>query len=86
MNGVPAGFVVCTAGWIDQLGVAPSYRRIGIASALAGEAVERMRHDGIRLVRLHVNVNNPDAISAWRALGWRDVGRRGRLERGSAPD
>jgi mycothiol synthase len=86
MNGVPAGFVVCTAGWIDQLGVAPSYRRIGIASALAGEAVERMRHDGVRLVRLHVNVNNPDAISAWRALGWREAGRRGRLERGSAPD
>jgi ribosomal protein S18 acetylase RimI-like enzyme len=86
MNGVPAGYVVCTAGWIHQLGVAPSYRRIGIACALAGEAVMRMgQQTGIRLVRLHVNVNNPDAIAAWNALGWQEMGRAARLERRLAP-
>jgi mycothiol synthase len=86
MDGVPAGFVVCSAGWIDQVGVAPSFRRVGLASALIGAAVRRMWLEGIRLVRLHVNVNNPGAIAAWTALGWREVGRRGRLERGTAPD
>jgi mycothiol synthase len=80
-NGVPAGFVVCRTGWIDQVGVAPAHRRLGLASALVTEATDRMRALGIGVARLHVNTNNPGALAAWRRLGWRVSGRRGRFER-----
>jgi mycothiol synthase len=80
-GGVPAGFVVCSEGWIDQVGVAPSYRRLGLASALVTEATARMRRLGIPIARLHVNTNNPEALAAWRHLGWRESGLRGRFER-----
>jgi ribosomal protein S18 acetylase RimI-like enzyme len=81
MDGVPAGFVVCIKGWIDQVGVVPTRRRLGLASALVTEAAARMRATGTRVARLHVNTNNAGALAAWRALGWREVGRRGRFER-----
>jgi mycothiol synthase len=78
---VPAGFVVCSEGWIDQVGVAPDHRRLGLASALVAEAMSRMRALGIEVARLHVNTNNPEALAAWRRLGFRECGRRGRFER-----
>lgn len=85
MDGVPAGFVVCSRGWIDQVGVVPARRRQGIASALVTEAAARMRAGGVIVARLHVNTNNPGALAAWRALGWRVVGRRGRFGRRPPP-
>jgi mycothiol synthase len=85
MDGVPAGFVVCSRGWIDQVGVVPARRRQGLASALVTEAAARMRAAGVNVARLHVNTNNPGALAAWRALGWRVVGRRGRFERRPPP-
>ena len=80
-DGVPAGFVVCSTGWIDQVGVAPAQRRLGLASALVTEATARMRAQGIGVARLHVNTNNPGALATWRRLGWHESGRRGRFER-----
>jgi mycothiol synthase len=80
-DGVPAGFVVCSTGWIDQVGVAPAHRRLGLASALVTEAIARMRAQGIGVARLHVNTNNPGALATWRRLGWHQSGRRGRFER-----
>ena len=85
MDGVPAGFVVCSKGWIDQVGVVPARRRLGLAGALVTEAAARMRAAGTPVARLHVNTNNRGALAAWRALGWREVGRRGRFERRPAP-
>jgi mycothiol synthase len=79
--GTPAGFVVCSNGWVDQVGVAPAHRRRGLATALVTEATNRMRALGIGVARLHVNVNNPVAMAAWQRLGWRECGRRGRFER-----
>ena len=81
LDGVPAGFVVCSRGWIDQIGVAPAHRRIGLATAIVTEATCRMRATGTRVARLHVNANNPEARATWRHLGWRESGRRGRFER-----
>jgi ribosomal protein S18 acetylase RimI-like enzyme len=80
-SGVPAGFVVCSKGWIDQVGVAPAHRRLGIASALVAEATSRMRALGTDVARLHVNTNNSEALATWRRLGFRESGRRGRFER-----
>jgi mycothiol synthase len=85
LNGAPAGFVVCSPGWIDQVGVVPSHRRIGLGSALVTEATSRMRAAGLRVARLHVNANNPEARATWRRLGWRESGRRGRFERTRSP-
>jgi mycothiol synthase len=79
--GAPAGFLVCSNGWIDQVGVAPGHRRLGLASALATEATSRMRALGVGFARLHVNTNNPEALATWRKLGFRESGRRGRFER-----
>ena len=81
VDGEPAGFVVAGAGHIDQVGVVSARRRLGLASALVLESTARMRAQGARLARLHVNVNNPGALAAWRQLGWRIVGRRGRFVR-----
>jgi mycothiol synthase len=81
LNGAPAGFVVCSRGWIDQVGVVPVHRRLGLASALVTEASRRLRATGIRVVHLHVNANNPEARATWQRLGWRESGRRGRFER-----
>jgi mycothiol synthase len=80
-SGVPAGFVVCSKGWIDQVGVAPAHRRLGIASALVAEAMSRMRALGADVARLHVSTNNSEALATWRRLGFRESGRRGRFER-----
>jgi ribosomal protein S18 acetylase RimI-like enzyme len=82
---LPVGFVVSSRGWVDQVGVVPTHRRRGLATALVSEAAGRMRSDGMSCVGLHVNTNNPGALAAWRALGFRMVGRRGRFERGSHP-
>jgi len=81
VDGVPAGFVVCVGGWVDQVGVTPAHRRRGLATALVNEATSRMRGAGIRTARLHVNTNNPGALATWRRLGWQVSGRRGRFER-----
>jgi ribosomal protein S18 acetylase RimI-like enzyme len=85
IDDVPVGFVVCSAGWIDQVGVIPARRRAGIASRIVIEAARRLRASGSSIARLHVNTNNDAALAAWRAVGWRVAGRRGRFERNPVP-
>jgi len=82
----PFGFVVCGTGWIGQVGVDPGYRRMGLATALVTEARARMRALGIGVAYLHVNRNNPAGLATWQHLGWRECGRRGRLERAVTSD
>jgi len=81
ISGKLAGFAICSEGWVDQVGVAPAFRRRGVATALMTEATNRMRSTGACAVRLHINTNNPMALAAWHRLGWRECGRRGRFER-----
>jgi hypothetical protein len=71
------------AGWPNQLSLLVG--AWGLASALVTEAAALMRAAGASVARLHVNTNNPGALAAWRALGWRVVGRRGRFERRPTP-
>jgi mycothiol synthase len=85
IDGVPAGFVISGHGWIGQVGVAPAFRRRGLAGALVTEALHRQRALGHELVHLHVNTNNPGAMATWHGLGFEPVGRRGRFERGAGP-
>ncbi|HEY6469510.1 MAG TPA: GNAT family N-acetyltransferase [Candidatus Dormibacteraeota bacterium] len=85
IDGVAVGFVISGHGWIGQVGVAPAFRRRGLAGAMVTEALARLHAVGHELVHLHVNTNNPGAMATWRGLGFEPVGRRGRFERGAIP-
>jgi mycothiol synthase len=85
IDGVAAGFVISGAAWIGQVGVAPAFRRRGLAAALVTEALARQRALGHDTVYLHVNTNNPGGLATWRGLGFQRVGRRGRFERNAIP-
>jgi ribosomal protein S18 acetylase RimI-like enzyme len=75
----PAAFVVCDRAWISQVGVVPSRRHVGLGRLLVEEAVRRLQAAGAMEVGLMVNTNNPDARRLYEGLGFRQVGRRGRL-------
>jgi ribosomal protein S18 acetylase RimI-like enzyme len=75
----PAAFVVCDRSWISQVGVVPSRRQVGLGRLLVEEAVRRLQAAGAMEVGLMVNTNNPDARRLYEGLGFRQVGRRGRL-------
>lgn len=75
-----AGFVTALVGWIDQVGVIPGARGRGLAAALTGEALARMRAGGGTEAWLSVNVDNP-AKRGYLRLGFVESGRRARFER-----
>jgi mycothiol synthase len=75
-----AGFITCAQGWIEQVGVVPAARGIGLGAALLGEALRRMRAEGADGALLTVNVDNP-AARLYRGLGFTDRGRRARFRR-----
>lgn len=57
-------------GWIVQMGVRPPWRNRGLGSALLCEAMRRFKAEGLRYAILDVNVNNPQALSVYRRLGF----------------
>jgi mycothiol synthase len=81
----PLGFLTATAnpphGFIMQVGVIPSQRRRGLASALMVETMRRMQAANAVSVQLTVRVNNPGAIQTYAQLGFVTIGRRARYER-----
>jgi ribosomal protein S18 acetylase RimI-like enzyme len=83
--GEPVGFVTARltsgAGWIDQIGVAPHWRRRGLASALLAAALVRFQTTEPVEVLLHVNANNPRALALFNRIGFRDELRRARYTR-----
>jgi ribosomal protein S18 acetylase RimI-like enzyme len=83
--GEPVGFVTARlasgAGWIDQIGVAPPWRRRGLASALLAAALGRLRTTEAVEVLLHVNTNNPRALALFNRMGFRDELQRARYTR-----
>ena len=84
-DNVPLGFLTAAAnpphGFVVQVGVIPSHRRLGLGSALIVETMRRMQSAGTVSIQLTVNVNNPGAIQAYAELGFTTIGRRGRYER-----
>jgi mycothiol synthase len=73
-----AGFITSLTGWIDQVGVAPAARGLGLGAALVGEALNRLRLDGSAEAGLCVNVDNR-AGRLYRRLGFQERGRRARF-------
>jgi ribosomal protein S18 acetylase RimI-like enzyme len=70
----PVGFVTCDIlaqyGWIGQVGVIPMWRASGLADALLVGAMKRFKHEGLTVMALHVNVNNPRAARVYERLGF----------------
>jgi len=59
-----------------RLAVAPEDRRHGVATALVGTGLERLRRVGIGRCYLEVRTANFAAIAFYRALGFERAGRR----------
>ena len=86
-DGRDAGFVAGARdgdgpGWIVQVGVIPQLRGCGLGAGLTGEAMRRMRADGVDAAMLDVNENNPGAARTYERLGFQRIGRRARYEAG----
>jgi len=75
-----AGMVTAAEGWIVQVGVVPSWRGRGVASALVTEVLRRMRAGGADKALLDVNVDNT-AARLYARLGFTKLGRRAKFQR-----
>ena len=76
-DGVVVGFALARAagsrlGRLTDLYVVPEARRGGVAAALVGEVVGRLRDKGLEYVRLEVVASNKDARAVYAHWGFRD--------------
>jgi ribosomal protein S18 acetylase RimI-like enzyme len=69
------------AGYINQIGVYPQWRRQGIGAVLVARSLQAWQAVGKKVVTLHVNVNNPGAKSLFQEVGFVVVGRRGKFRK-----
>jgi len=77
----------CVAGYVGSqsvmgetdmmnIAVAPNYRRQGVAAALIGELVRRLKDKGNHCLTLEVRASNDAAIKLYEKLGFARIGRR----------
>jgi aminoglycoside 6'-N-acetyltransferase I len=57
--------------YIDNLGIAPAYRRQGLATRLLAEIVRLGRERGCRELWVCTEQDNESACGLYRSLGWR---------------
>ena len=57
-------------GWINYLGVAPEYRRQGLARALVERVEALLRERGCPKLNLQVRSDNTEALGFYSALGY----------------
>ena len=63
-------------GWVEQLGVRPSWRRRGVASALLSASMQAFLEEGLDHAALAVDTDNPTgAYGLYRRLGFRQKHR-----------
>ena len=67
---------VLDEGSIDNVAVAPEYRRRGVADALILETIQKGREMGLAFLTLEVRAGNEPAIALYRKHGFAEVGRR----------
>lgn len=59
---------------IHDLAVDPAHRRRGVATALLDELIRIAREQGIRILRLEVRFDNPEARAFYQHHGFRETG------------
>jgi len=78
-DGAVLGYAVLSAvldeGNLDNIAVAPEYRRRGVADALLG-ALTGFGRECLALLTLEVRASNAPAIALYEKHGFRPVGRR----------
>ena len=78
-DGAVLGYAVLSAvldeGNLDNIAVAPEYRRRGLADALLG-ALTGFGRECLALLTLEVRASNAPAIALYEKHGFRPVGRR----------
>jgi RimJ/RimL family protein N-acetyltransferase len=72
--------------WVNDLRVAPAYRRQGVGRALIDAAVEHARRLGYVSVRLETQNDNVDAVQFYLRCGFRFSGFDDRLYLHQHPD
>ena len=73
-NGEIAGFVQCwTSDFIKDLAVSPSYRKLGLGTALMREMFSRFARRGAKFVDLKVGTENHAARGLYARLGMVEV-------------
>lgn len=79
-NDTVLGYAVLSSvldeGSIDNVAVAPSQRRRGVAHALIADAVRRGRERALSFITLEVRASNDPAIRLYEKHGFVPVGRR----------
>jgi len=79
-GGTVAGYLVFSSvldeGSVDNIAVAPAFRRQGIAAQLLAGAIEKARAAGISFITLEVRASNAPAVALYERFGFREVGRR----------
>ena len=63
-------------GNLDNIAVAPAYRRQGIGEALLKEILRRAREKALAVLYLEVRAGNRPAIALYEKHGFLEVGRR----------
>lgn len=58
---------------VQNLGVLPEYRGLGVGTALLSAALAGFRRDGATRVGLEVTAANHDAVGLYRRLGFRSI-------------
>jgi len=78
-NGI-VGFIcgkeIGDIGCIYNLAVHPSFRRMGIATALLRKFIEKAEHDGVKEIWLEVKRSNFPAISLYKKFNFEIIGLR----------
>ena len=59
-----------TIGWIDTIGVEPTYQKKGLATALARELVQNLKSFGVKTIYTLVSWNDWDLLQFFHAMGF----------------
>ena len=80
-EGVVVGFILAdvsgwefgvpdTTGWIDTIGVDPSFQKKGLATALIQEVIKHLRSLGVKTIYTLVSWDDWDLLQFFRAKGF----------------
>jgi ribosomal protein S18 acetylase RimI-like enzyme len=57
-------------GWIDTIGITPTYQKRGLATALAHELIKNLEAIGVRTIYTLVSWNDWDLLQFFHAIGF----------------